>query len=95
MGDATVIATAADGTVVYGADVRVSQNISSVNDMLRQAMPESNISVTTVGQVAVINGTVASPQDATDAQQLVRAMLNPGIKEGDPLLVVPINRLKV
>ena len=94
-GDATVIATAADGSVVYGAEVRVSQNLSSVNDMMRQAMPESNISVTTIGQVAILNGTVATPEDASQAQQLVRAMLNPGVKEGEPLLVVPINRLKV
>lgn len=94
-GEATVIATAADGSVVYGANVQVQQNISSVNSVLRQAMPESNINVTTLGQVAVITGTVASPEDATQAQQLVRAMLNPGVKEGDPLNVVPINRLKV
>lgn len=94
-GTATVIATAADGSVVYGADVEVRQNVTSVNDMLRQALPESNVSVTTVGQVAVINGTVATAEDATDAQQLVKAMLNPGVKEGEPLLVVPINRLRV
>ena len=94
-GEATVIATAADGSVVYGAKVSVSQNISSVNEVVRQALPESNISVTTVGQVAVLNGTVASPEDATMAQQVVKAVLNPGVKEGDPLLVVPVNRLKV
>ena len=57
--------------------------------------PIPNVSVTTLGQIAVINGTVANPEDATQAQQIVRAMLNPGIKEGDPLLVVPVNRLKV
>ena len=51
--------------------------------------------MTTIGQIAVINGTVANPEDASQAQQIVRAMLNPGIKEGDPLLVVPVNRLKV
>src|SRR5215218_8798042 len=42
-GEATVIATASDGSVVYGTKVRVSPNISSVNDILREAMPESNI----------------------------------------------------
>ena len=93
-GEATVIATAADGSVVYATNVRVAQNISSVNEMLRMAMPESNITVTSVGQVAVINGTVASPEDAAQAQALVRAVLNPGIKEGEPLNVVPMNRLK-
>ncbi len=94
MGEATVIATAADGSVVYGAHVRVNQNITSLDAALRQAMPGSDISVTTLGQIAVINGTVASPDDATQAEAIVRAVLNPGIKEGDPLNVVPINRLK-
>ena len=93
-GEATVIATAADGSVVYGANVRVSQNISSVNAVLREAMPDSSIRVTTVGQVAVINGTVASPEDAAQAQSIVRMMLNPGIAEGGALNIVPINRLK-
>ena len=68
MGEATVIATAADGSVVYGANVRVNQNISSINEILHQAMPESDINVHTVGQVAVINGTVASPEDAAQAE---------------------------
>jgi pilus assembly protein CpaC len=95
MGEATVIATAADGSVVYGAAVRVNQNITSLDAAIRQAMPGANVSVTTIGQVAVINGTVASPDDATQAEDIVRAVLNPGIKPGDPLNVVPINRLKM
>ncbi|MEA3065926.1 MAG: pilus assembly protein CpaC [Sphingomonadales bacterium] len=96
-GEATVIATAADGSVVYGAHVRVSQNISSVDQMLKAAMPDSNISVTLVGQIAVLNGTVASPADAAQAEQLVRSMLNPGIDTNTPgaaLKIIPVNRLK-
>jgi pilus assembly protein CpaC len=94
MGDATIIATAKDGSLVYGANVHVSQNLSSVNEMLRAAMPDSNITVTTIGQVAVINGTVASPDDAAQAETLVSSVLNPGIKPGDPLNIVPLNRLR-
>jgi pilus assembly protein CpaC len=93
-GEATVIATAADGSVVYGAAVMVSPNISNINQALHNAMPDSNISVTTLGQMAVINGTVASPQDAAQAESLVRSILNPGIKEGDALKILPVNRLK-
>ena len=93
-GEATVIATAADGSVVYATNARVSQNLSSVNEVIRAAMPDSNISVTSVGQVAVINGTVASPQDAAQAQAIVMSYLNPGKKEGDALDIMPINRLK-
>jgi pilus assembly protein CpaC len=93
-GEATVIATASDGSVVYGVKVRVNQNLSSIDEILHQAIPDSDIHVINVGQVAVINGTVASPDDAAQAQELVRAMLNPGTKPGDALMIVPINRLK-
>lgn len=97
-GQATVIATDAGGSVVYGANVRVNQNISSINEIVHQAMPDSDISVTTVGQVAVINGTVASPEDAAQAEMLVKAALNPGIDitaANAPLNIVPVSRLKV
>jgi pilus assembly protein CpaC len=97
-GEATVIATSADGSVVYGANVRVNQNISSINEILHQAMPDADIRVTNVGQVAVINGTVASPDDATQAEMLVRAALNPGVDINNPttpLSIVPVSRLKV
>jgi len=94
-GEATIIATGSDGSVVYGANVRVSQNISSINDVLHTAMPDSNITVTSVGQMAVINGTVASPQDAAQAEMLVRTILNPGIKDTEGLKILPVNRLKV
>jgi Flp pilus assembly protein, secretin CpaC len=83
--------------VVYGANVRVNQNISSINEILHQAMPDSNIDVRTIGQVAVINGTVASPDDAAQAEMLVRAALNPGVdttKDGAALTIVPVNRLR-
>jgi pilus assembly protein CpaC len=97
-GEATIIATAADGSVVYGAKVRVNQNISDINDILHQAMPDANLNVRTVGQVAVINGTVASPEDAAQAEMLVKAALNPGIdisKADATLNSVPVSRVKV
>jgi pilus assembly protein CpaC len=97
-GEATVIATAADGSVVYGAKVQVQQNLGSINSILDQAIPGSDIQVTTVGQIAVINGTVASPDDAEQAETLVKAALNPGLDTTNPqtpLAFVPVNRLKV
>jgi pilus assembly protein CpaC len=97
-GEATVIATAADGSVVYGAQVRVSQNLPSINDVLRAAMPESDVRVMTVGQTAILQGTVASPEDAAFAAQLASSELNPGVdlsKEGSLCKICVINRLKV
>jgi pilus assembly protein CpaC len=96
-GEATVIATGANGSVVYSANVRVNQNLTSVNEMLRAAMPESDIKVTTVGQLAVLNGTVASPEDAAQADALVKSVLNPGVDVSQPgaaLKFMTVNRLK-
>lgn len=95
-GEATVIATSANGSVVYATNVRVSQNITSVDDVLRVAMPNSNIRVMNVGQVAVLTGTVASPEESAQAAQLVSAVLNPGVdlsKEGAMCKICVVNRL--
>ena len=95
-GEATVIATAANGSVVYSANVRVSQNITSVDQMLRAAMPQADIKVLNAGQIAVLTGTVASPNEAAQAEQLVSAMLNPGVdmsKAGAMCKVCVVNRL--
>jgi len=96
-GEATVFATSASGAVIYATNVRVSQNITSIDRMLKLAMPEADIKVTTVGQIAVINGTVASPADSEQAQRLVTSLLNPGVDTSSPsalLKIVPVNRLR-
>ncbi|NUT01300.1 MAG: type II and III secretion system protein family protein [Sphingomonas sp.] len=96
-GTATVIATAADGSVVYGATVRVSQNLPSINDVMRAAMPDADVRVQTVGQSAILLGTVGSPEDAALAAQLAMRELNPGVdfsKEGAMCKICVINRLK-
>jgi len=96
-GEATVIATASDGSVVYGANVRVSQNLPSINEVMRAAMPESQVRVMTVGQTAILQGTVASSEDAAVAMNLALRELNPGVdfsKDGAMCKICVINRLK-
>lgn len=97
-GEATVFATNASGAVVYSANVRVGQNLTSLDRMLKAAMPEADIRVTTVGQLAVLNGTIASPADSAQAERLVLTLLNPGVSTTDPnaiLKVGVVNRLKL
>ena len=97
-GEATVIATAADGSVVYGAQVRVSQNLPSINEVLKAAMPEADVRVINIGQTAILTGTVASPEDAAFAAQVASSELNPGVdmsKDGSLCKICVINRLKV
>ena len=95
-GEATVFATDRGGAVVYSATVRVAQNSTSVDRMMKAAMPGADIRVTQVGQIAVINGTVDSPADAEQAERLVTTILNPGVdlKSETPLKVGVINRLR-
>lgn len=96
-GEATVFATTAAGAVVYAANIRVSQNITSVDKVLRVAMPDADIRVTNVGQVAVLTGTVAQPQDIEEAERLVKTLLNPGVDFTQPNAVLKIgviNRLR-
>jgi len=97
-GEATVFATSASGEVIYATNVRVSQNLTSIDRMMKLAMPEADITVTTVGQIAVINGTVLSPADSEQAQRLVTSLLNPGVDASAPgalLKIVVINRLRM
>ncbi|WP_213981214.1 type II and III secretion system protein family protein [Sphingomonas sp. dw_22] len=97
-GEATVFATSASGAVIYSTKVQVSQNLSSIDQMLRAAMPDTDITVATVGQLAVLNGTVKSPQDSEQAQRLVTALLNPGVNVSDAsaqLKIGVVNRLRM
>ncbi|MBX9882401.1 MAG: type II and III secretion system protein family protein [Sphingomonas sp.] len=97
LGEATVFATDKSGQVIYSTRVRVAQNITALDQMLRAALPGANITVTTAGQLAVLNGTVASPDDIAQAQALVVAALNPGVDPNAPgaqLKFAVINRLK-
>ncbi|MCW3797154.1 type II and III secretion system protein family protein [Sphingomonas sp. BN140010] len=96
-GEATVIATSANGSVVYGAQVRVSQNLPTVNDVLKAVMPESDVRVTTIGQTAILSGTVASPEDASLAARLATSELNPGVDMSQPgalCKICVVNRLR-
>jgi pilus assembly protein CpaC len=93
-GETTIYATSKGGRVVYASNIRVAQNLANINEVLHTAMPDSNITVTTVGQLAVMNGIVASPEDSAQAQSLVTSLLNPGKKAGDTLDILPVNRLR-
>lgn len=97
-GEATIFATNAAGTVVYSSNVRVSQNLTSIDRMMRAAMPEADVKVTTVGQLAVLNGVVASPEASAEAERLATMLLNPGVKVNDPeasLKIGVVNRLRI
>jgi pilus assembly protein CpaC len=74
-GEASVFATSKDGRVVYSTNVRVAQNINSVDEMLRTAMPEAAIKTTSMNGMILLTGTVATPEDSAEAERLVKAFM--------------------
>jgi pilus assembly protein CpaC len=93
-GETTVYASNAAGEVIWSANVRVGSNIDSVDQMLRLAMPEAKVGVSTMGtNTFLLTGTVAAPEDAAEAERLVSAFVGEGanvisrLKTATPLQV--------
>jgi pilus assembly protein CpaC len=86
-GETTVYASNAAGDVIWSANVRVGTNIDSVEQMLRLAMPDAKIATSTMNSTVLLTGTVAAPEDAAEAERLVKAFV------GDKINVV--SRLKM
>jgi pilus assembly protein CpaC len=75
-GETTVYASNAAGDIVWSANVRVGSNIGSIDQMLALAMPEAHVSVATMGtNTVLLTGTVAAPEDAAEAERLVKAFV--------------------
>ncbi|MBB4615306.1 type II and III secretion system protein family protein [Novosphingobium taihuense] len=86
-GETTVYASNAKGDVVWSANVRVGNNIDSIDQMLHLAMPEARVNVSTMNNTVLLTGTVGAPEDAAEAERLVKAFV------GDKTNV--ISRLKM
>ncbi|HWK35852.1 type II and III secretion system protein family protein [Sphingomonas sp.] len=79
-GETTVSATTKAGRVVYATTVRVGTNYSSIQQMLSLAMPESQVTATTMNGLVLLTGVVAQPNDAAEAERLVQAFVGDKIK---------------
>ncbi len=86
-GETTVYASNSAGDVIWSANVRVGTNIDSVEQMLHLAMPDAKIATSTMNSTVLLTGTVAAPEDAAEAERLVKAFV------GDKINVV--TRLKM
>lgn len=70
-GETAVYATDKAGKVIWSSTVRVGTNITSVDAMLKLAMPEAAITATTMNGIVLLTGTVGGPSDIEEAQKLV------------------------
>lgn len=75
-GETTVYASNAMGEVIWSANIRVGSNIGSIDEMLALAMPKAQVAVATMGDnTLLLTGTVAAPEDASEAERLVKAFV--------------------
>lgn len=79
-GETSVYATDAAGKVVYSSVVRVANNLETLDQMLGLAMPNADITINSMNGFVLLTGTVASPEDAAEADRLVQAMVGDGTK---------------
>jgi pilus assembly protein CpaC len=79
-GESTIYATSKSGTVVYSTTVHAGQNVSSIDQMLRLAMPEASIVATPMNGIVLLTGTVSAPEDVEEATNLVQAYVGEGTK---------------
>lgn len=61
------------GKPIYKAIIRVGNNLTSIDQMLKLAMPDADITVTTLNGTILLTGTIATPEDAQEAESLVAA----------------------
>ncbi|MBX9797591.1 type II and III secretion system protein family protein [Sphingomonas sp.] len=79
-GETTVYATAKGGGVVFSTTVRVGNNIETVGQMLKLAMPDAQITATPMNGMVLLTGTVANPDDANEAERLTQAFVGEQVK---------------
>lgn len=74
-GETTVYATDRNGRVVYSANIRVGNNLSTLDDLLRVAMPDAEIEATPMNGLVLLTGTVKAPADVEEASRIVQAFV--------------------
>ncbi len=79
-GETAVYATDRAGKVIWSSIVRVGANISSVDAMLKLAMPEAAITATTMNGIVLLTGAVDSPATVAEAQKLVEQFVGKDIQ---------------
>ncbi len=69
-GETTLFAVNARGGLLLNSDVIVTHNLASLNEALREVLPEADITARSVRGAVVLIGTVTSAGEAEDARQI-------------------------
>ncbi|MGK2908572.1 MAG: type II and III secretion system protein family protein [Sphingobium sp.] len=63
------------GQVLYSTIVRVGNNLTTVDQMLKLAMPDADVQVSTMNGMILLTGTIKAPEDAAEAERLAQAFV--------------------
>ncbi|GLI96324.1 type II and III secretion system protein family protein [Sphingobium sp. BS19] len=74
-GETTVSAVSKSGQTLYTTVVRVGNNLTSVDQMLKLAMPDADVQVSTMNGMILLTGTIKAPEDAAEAERLTQAFV--------------------
>jgi pilus assembly protein CpaC len=72
-GETNIFVTTRDGKMLYANAVRIGNNLTSIDQMLKLAMPNADVVVSTMNGMILLTGTVAAPEDAAEVERLVTA----------------------
>jgi pilus assembly protein CpaC len=81
-GEANILFTDKDGNQVATLEVTIERDLTALGDLLNRLLPNSHITVQTVGSRVVLTGTVTSPLDSTRASEIVRSFLGTSDSSG-------------
>jgi pilus assembly protein CpaC len=86
-GETTVFATASNGKVLFSSTVRVGNNLTSIDQMLKLAMPGADIAVNKMNGMVLLTGTIKAPEDAAEAERLTQAFVGKDVTVVSRLLM--------
>ena len=79
-GEATVYAKSRSGAILWSAAIRVGVNANTLDQMLRMAMPDAHIVASQMNGLVLLTGTIGAPDDAVEAERLVKAYMGANIE---------------
>lgn len=74
-GETNLFVTAPNGKILYSGTIRVGNNLTSIDQMLKLAMPEADIQIATMNGMVLLTGTIKAPEDAAEAERLTQAFV--------------------
>ena len=71
----------AEGKQIAGFDIAVIRDLDGIRQAIHQVLPDADITVQGIGDGIILSGSVSSPQEAEQAQDIAGGLLGPGSKD--------------